>query len=51
MEQREEFSDNEIEHVIATNLTGSIVFIQSSLPYLRKQRSGRIIQISSWQDR
>lgn len=44
----EELSDQEIEHIIATNLTGSIQLIKSSLPYLRKQGGGRIIQISSY---
>lgn len=43
----EEFSEDEISRVIATNLTGSIAFIQAALPYLRKQKSGRIIQVSS----
>ena len=43
----EEISDEEVSHVIATNLTGSIVLIQSVLPYLRKQMGGRIIQLSS----
>ena len=44
----EELSDDEIEHIIATNLTGSIMLIKSALPYLRKQMSGHIIQISSY---
>lgn len=44
----EELSDAEIDHIIATNLTGSIQLIKSSLPYLRKQGGGRIIQISSY---
>lgn len=43
----EEFSKEEIEHVIKTNLTGSIAVIQSALPFFRKQKSGRIIQVSS----
>lgn len=44
----EELSDEEIDHIIATNLTGSIQLIKSSLPYMRKQGGGRIIQISSY---
>ena len=44
----EELSDDEINHIIATNLTGSIQLIKTSLPYLRKQGGGRIIQLSSY---
>ena len=44
----EELTDAEVDHIIATNLTGSIVLIRSALPYLRKQESGTIIQISSY---
>jgi short-subunit dehydrogenase len=44
----EELSDEEIDHIIATNLTGSIQLIKRSLPYMRKQGGGRIIQISSY---
>ena len=44
----EELSDEEVDHIIATNLTGSIALIRSALPYLRKQGSGNIIQISSY---
>ncbi|MEC0134144.1 MULTISPECIES: SDR family oxidoreductase [Paenibacillus] len=44
----EELSDAEIDHIIATNLTGSIQLIRSSLPHLRVQGGGRIIQISSY---
>lgn len=44
----EELSDEEINHIIATNLTGSIMLIKSALPYLRKQGGGRIIQLSSY---
>ena len=43
----EEFSDEEENLMIATNLKGSITFIKSALPYLRKQNKGRIIQIAS----
>lgn len=44
----EELSDEQIDHIIATNLTGSIQLIKSSLPYMRRQGGGRIIQISSY---
>lgn len=44
----EELSDEEINHIIATNLTGSIMLIRDSLPYLRKQGGGRIIQMSTY---
>ncbi len=44
----EELSDAEIDHIIATNLTGSIQLIRSALPYMRKQGGGRIIQLSSY---
>ena len=44
----EELSDAEIDHIIATNLTGSIQLIKSALPHMRKQGGGRIIQLSSY---
>ncbi|MWA05408.1 SDR family oxidoreductase [Actinomadura sp. LD22] len=44
----EELSDAQVDHIIATNLTGSIQLIRSALPHLRAQRGGRIIQISSY---
>ena len=44
----EELSDEQVDHIIATNLTGSIQVIRSALPFLRKQGSGRIIQLSSY---
>lgn len=44
----EELSDGEINHIIATNLTGSIQLIRAILPYMRKQGGGRIIQLSSY---
>lgn len=43
----EEITDEEADLQIRTNLTGSIAFIHASLPYLRKQRHGRIVQIAS----
>lgn len=44
----EELSDEEINHIIATNLTGSIQLIKTALPYLRRQGGGRIIQMSTY---
>jgi len=44
----EEFTDHQVEHVVATNLVGSIQLIRAVLPHLRAQGGGRIIQISSY---
>ncbi len=44
----EELNDEQIDRIIATNLTGSIQLIRSALPFMRKQGGGRIIQISSY---
>lgn len=44
----EELSDAQIQHIIATNLTGSIRLIRAALPHLRAQGGGRIIQLSSY---
>ena len=44
----EEISDAEVDHIIATNLTGSITLIRAALPHLRKQGGGRIIQLSTY---
>lgn len=44
----EELADEEIDHIIATNLVGSIHLIKSALPYLRRQEGGRIIQMSTY---
>ncbi|MDT9605519.1 SDR family oxidoreductase [Lactobacillus johnsonii] len=44
----EELSDKDIDLIIATNLTGSIQMIRAVLPYMRAQKSGHIIQISSY---
>jgi NAD(P)-dependent dehydrogenase (short-subunit alcohol dehydrogenase family) len=43
----EELSDTQIDHQIATNLTGSIQLIRAVLPHLRQQGGGRIVQVSS----
>ena len=44
----EELSDDEINNILATDLTGSIMLIKDFIPYMRKQGKGRIIQISSY---
>lgn len=44
----EELTDDQLDHVIATNLTGSIQVIRAALPHLRAQGGGRIIQISTY---
>ena len=43
----EELSTAEIEGLISTNLYGVIYVMRAVLPVMRKQRSGRIINISS----
>ena len=44
----EELSDEQIDHIIATNLVGSIQLIRAVLPHLRAQGGGRILQVSSY---
>jgi NAD(P)-dependent dehydrogenase (short-subunit alcohol dehydrogenase family) len=44
----EELSDDQVDHIIATNLTGSITLIRAALPHMRRQGGGRIIQISTY---
>ncbi len=44
----EELSDEQIDHVIATNLVGSIQLIRAVLPHLRAQGGGRIVQMSTY---
>jgi NAD(P)-dependent dehydrogenase (short-subunit alcohol dehydrogenase family) len=44
----EELSDQQVNDIIATNLTASITLIRAALPHLRAQGCGRIIQISSY---
>ncbi|WP_327332598.1 SDR family oxidoreductase [Streptomyces anulatus] len=44
----EEISDAEIDHILATNLTGSITLIRAALPHLRAQGGGRIVQMSTY---
>ena len=43
----EEVTDAQIDRQIATNLVGSIQLIRASLPHLRRQGGGRIVQVSS----
>jgi len=44
----EELSDEQVEHIVATNLLGPIQLMRAVLPHLRAQGGGRIIQISSY---
>jgi len=44
----EELSDEQVEHIVATNLVGPIQLIRAALPHLRAQGGGRLIQISSY---
>lgn len=44
----EELGDDEIEHIVNTNLMGSIYLLKSAVPYMRKQGGGRLIQMSSY---
>lgn len=44
----EELSDEEINHIIATNLVGSIQLLKASVPCMRKQGGGRMIQMSTY---
>jgi NAD(P)-dependent dehydrogenase (short-subunit alcohol dehydrogenase family) len=44
----EELSDAQVDHIIATNLVGSIQLFRAALPHLRRQGGGRIIQISTY---
>ena len=37
----EELSDEQIDHIIATNLVGSIQLVRAALPHLRAQGGGR----------
>jgi NAD(P)-dependent dehydrogenase (short-subunit alcohol dehydrogenase family) len=43
----EELSEQEARDQIETNLFGALWVTQAALPYLRAQRSGRILQVSS----
>ena len=43
----EEYSDEQIDQQLQTNLVGSIQLIRACLPFLRRQGGGRILQLSS----
>ncbi|HVA86266.1 MAG TPA: SDR family oxidoreductase [Candidatus Saccharimonadales bacterium] len=44
----EELSDEQVRHIVDTNLLGSIGLVRAALPRLRAQGGGRIVQISSY---
>lgn len=44
----EELTDEQVQRILDTDLLGSIALIRASLPHLRAQGGGRIIQISSY---
>lgn len=44
----EEFSIEQVQHQIDTNLLGSIYVTRAALPHLRTQGSGRLIQLSTY---
>ena len=44
----EELTDEQVEHLVATNLVGPIHLVRAALPHLRAQGGGRVIQISSY---
>lgn len=44
----EELSDEEIDHILATNLVGSIQLLKTAVPFMRRQGGGRLIQLSSY---
>jgi NAD(P)-dependent dehydrogenase (short-subunit alcohol dehydrogenase family) len=44
----EELTDDQIDHIVATNLLGSIHVTRAALPHLRAQGGGRIIQLSTY---
>jgi NAD(P)-dependent dehydrogenase (short-subunit alcohol dehydrogenase family) len=43
----EELSEKDIRDVLGTNLLGALWVTQAALPFLREQRSGHILQVSS----
>lgn len=44
----EELSDEQVDDIIATNLTGPITLIRAAIPHLRAQGGGRIVQLSTY---
>ncbi|MCD9033527.1 SDR family oxidoreductase [Luteimonas sp. Y-2-2-4F] len=43
----EEASDEQVRHVVDTNLVGAISLIRAAIPHLRDQGGGRVLQVSS----
>jgi NAD(P)-dependent dehydrogenase (short-subunit alcohol dehydrogenase family) len=43
----EELSDEELRRAFDTNVFGALTVVRTTLPHLRRQRSGHIVQISS----
>ncbi len=43
----EEYSENEVRAQMETNFFGAVWVTQAALPYLREQRSGHILQVTS----
>ncbi|WP_225858644.1 SDR family oxidoreductase [Streptomyces albicerus] len=44
----EEYTDAQIDAIVAPNLTGSIQLIRAVLPYMREAGRGRVVQLSSY---
>ena len=44
----EELSDEQVDDILATNLTASIQLIRAVLPHMREAGGGRIVQLSSY---
>ena len=44
----EELSDEQVDGILATNLTASIQLIRAVLPHMREAGGGRIVQLSSY---
>ncbi|WP_267554314.1 SDR family oxidoreductase [Rhizobium rhizogenes] len=44
----EEFSDEQVDHQLSTNLIGPIRLVRAALPHLRTQGGGRIIGLSTF---
>ena len=44
----EELTDQQVRHIVATNLVGPIQLIRAALPHLRAQGGGLVIQISTY---
>jgi NAD(P)-dependent dehydrogenase (short-subunit alcohol dehydrogenase family) len=44
----EELTDEQVDRILGTNLRGSISIIRASIPHLRAQGGGRIVQVSTY---